>query len=158
MPITTTPERIASIADGMTYAVGTVTYTVKAFDPPLAKAPDTAQLPALYIYTRRGVYDWDYYGDNFGREVREYSIRLAVLPAAEATPELIEIRCRPALVAVRDRYASRPSLGNLAGVQSALITSDSGPIVLPEYGGVNIGIEFVMSVEEQFDRTFSDNE
>ena len=158
MTVITTPARIVSLADGVTYTVGSVTYTIHGFDPPLAKAPETAQLPALYVYTSRATYDYEYYGDDDVREIREYRIQLAVLPVTEATQELIETRCRAAIVAVRNIYAARPSLGNLAGEQNALIVSDSGAFQLPQYGGVHIGVEFILRVDEQFARTFASNE
>jgi hypothetical protein len=158
MTISTTPARIVSLADGQTYLVGSETYTLHGFDPPPAKAPDTAQLPALYVYTGRGTYDYEYYGDDEVREVREYRIQLAVLPTAEATPELIETRCRAAIAAVRAIYAARPSLGNLVGEQNALLLSDSGAFQLPQYGGAHIGVEFILRVDEMLERIFASNE
>lgn len=126
-----------------------------AKDPPPA-ALDTAILPALYVWTGPAQYSTSELGSDFVLETRLYRVQVAVAPEAEATPELLESRTRPILVATRDLFFSWPQLNATAWVQTSAPISDSGVIILPEYGGKHVGFELRLQVQEHVKRTYQE--
>jgi hypothetical protein len=77
---------------------------------------------------------------------------------------LRETRCRPLIVWLRDRLASYPLLAtvaagapvHVAGLERTLVLSDSGIVILPEWDGKYIGVEFRLQVTEIIARTYAD--
>lgn len=158
MTIATVCAALKTILDAQSVAVGSETYTVRAFDPPPAKL-DTADLPACYAFTGAGTDDWQSGGSDADRETRLYRVQCAVLPEGQATPELREGRCRPLIVWLRDRLASYPLLATdaagVAGIERTLVLGDSGIVILPEWDGKFIGFEVRLQVAEVIARTYA---
>ena len=143
-----TPARIAELG-------ATITGIVSAKDPPPAKW-DTAELPALYVLT--GGADYTHEGDDLRSDIRIYRIQVAVLSVGVANAYLRETRCRPLIVAVRDFFDARPSLGGLAGVSDVRVVRDSGVVILPEYDNLFIGFELQLRVVEYSQLVFAESE
>jgi hypothetical protein len=121
-------------------AIGkTVSGIVSADDPPPEKI-DSAEMPALYVFTGPATYDTSTYG--FHREVRQYRVRVAVAPEGQATPPFIEARVRTLLPLVSAALIAAPTLNRAAW--QATVVGDSGVIQLPEYSAV--GFELRLEV------------
>lgn len=112
---------------------------VSADDPPPEKL-DSAEMPALYVFTGPATYDTSTYG--FHRETRQYRVRVAVAPEGQATPPVIETRVRTLLPLVSAALIATPTLNRAAW--QATVVGDSGVILLPEYGAV--GFELRLEV------------
>jgi hypothetical protein len=111
---------------------------------------NTAELPAFINLTGQATDDWQNLGDGMDLEARIYTMRLYVLPVVLGIPGEGERLCEPFFTRVRDYFASHPLLGNLAGVQIALVTGDSGVIAFPFDNSEQkyLGIEFKLQVQE----------
>lgn len=158
MPVDTVPPAIVATCNQMpVVTVGTVTYKVRGQDPPPPASPDTAKMPALYVFTGTATDDDETGGDDLEREARIYRVQVAVLPTGQGTPAEREIRCRPILKAVKAWLKKYPHLGTQY-VEHARVLGDSGIIILPEYEGANIGFEIRLAVLELFGRTYAENE
>lgn len=130
---------IATICAAIAAIGKTVSGIISADDPPPEKL-DSAQMPALYVFTGPATYDTSTYG--FHREVRQYRVRVAVAPDGQATAPFIEARVRTLIPLVSAAFIAAPSL-NRATFQ-ATVVGDSGVIPLPEYGAV--GFELRLEV------------
>ncbi len=158
MTIAATCAALKTILNGVTGVTSdSVTLAVKAYDPPPASM-DSVKLPAAYVFTGGAEFDTENYGADFIGVTREYEVHVAVLAEASATPELREKHCRPLLESIRTRLMMYPSLGNVATLQSMTAASDSGVIVLPEYGGIHIGFTITINTLEIVARTYASNE
>lgn len=145
---------LASIASGVgAVTVGTETYTPRGFNPPPAKL-DTADLPAAWAFTGQASYD---NGSDWVTETRQYAVQCAVLPLGQGTPAEREQRVRPILNALRAAIWARPHLG-VSGVQRAVITGDSGVVILPEYDGAFYGFELRLAVTVNVARSYAAGE
>ncbi len=147
---------LAALFDGQTAAVGADTVTLHGHNPPPPKL-DTAELPAVYAFTGQAVDSETQDGAEWAWEARTYAVQCAVMPLGQGTPEEREKRCRPILVAVKNRLRAYPHLG-VAGVQRARVLGDSGIVVLPEYGEAFIGFEVRVQVSVQIARAYAANE
>lgn len=144
---------IASIGNGVSVTVSGVTLTTVGIDPPPAQL-STAHLPAVYGLTGAAVYEW---GSDWGIETREYRIQCAVEAAEQANRAIKENQIRALIVAMRNRFAGYPHLG-VDGVQTATVTSDTGPIDIEDRAGFFIGFEMTLEVVERIDRTYATGE
>jgi len=123
-----------TVCNGVTGVTSdSVTLTIKAYDPPPASL-DSVKLPACYVFTGAAEFDTTGYGADYIGVTREYEVHCAVLAEGNATPELHEKHCRPLIEALRDRLLMYPSLSAVATLQGQTPVSDSGVVVLPEYG------------------------
>jgi len=148
---------LASLLSGLTVNVATTEqYTVHGYNPPPVKA-DTAELPAAFAFTGAANDDEVGPGAQNVYETRQYAVQVAVIPAGQGTPAEREMRCRPILVAVKNKLRQSPHLGVL-GVQRMRVTGDSGVMVLPSYEGLFIGFEVRLTVLTLIQRTYADNE
>jgi len=130
---------IAATCAAIAVIGATVTGIVQATDPPPEKI-DSAEMPALYVFTGPATYDTSTYG--FHRETRQYRVRVAVAPEGQATPPVIETRVRTLLPLVNATFIAAPTLNRT--VLQATVLGDSGVILLPEYGAV--GFELRLEV------------
>jgi hypothetical protein len=149
--IETVAAAIVRLADTNKGALGLAT----AKDPPPATL-DTAVLPCLYVWTGPGQYSAVSLGSDAVMETRLYRLQVAVAPEGEASPEFLEARTRPILVAVRDLYFGWPQLDATDWVQTSAPASDSGVILLPEYGGKYVGFELRLEVQEHIKRIYQE--
>jgi len=132
---------IATIGAAIAAIGATVSGMVSAGDPPPEKL-DSAEMPALYVFTGPATYDTATYG--FHRETRQYRVRVAVAPEGQATPPVIEARVRTLLPLVSAAFIAAPTLNRT--VLQATVLGDSGVILLPEYGAV--GFELRLEVND----------
>jgi hypothetical protein len=147
---------LASILNGLQVSVATTeTYTVRGANPPPVKI-DTAELPAAFAFTGQAS-DEENRGEDLVYETRQYAVQVAVIPVGQGTPAEREKRCRPVLIAVKNKLRQYPHLG-VAGVQRMRVTGDSGVVVLPSYEGQYIGFEVRLTVLTLIKRTYADNE
>jgi hypothetical protein len=122
---------IADTCAGIVAIGATVSGIFNASDPPPEKL-DSAEMPALYVFTGPATYDTSTYG--FHRETRQYRVRVAVAPEGQATPPVIEARVRTLLPLVSAALIAAPTLNGKAW--QATVLGDSGVILLPEYSAV----------------------
>lgn len=111
---------------------------------------ETAELPALYAFT--GAMAPDEEDSSSVTETRTFRVQVAVLPTGQGDPNTREALCRPLLEAVNAAFREHFGLGGVAGVQVVRVVSDSGIVLLPEWGGKFIGFEVrlaVMTIRER---------
>lgn len=158
MTIAAVCAALKTICNGVTGVTSdAVTLTIKAYDPPPASL-DSVKLPAVYVLTNGADYDTTVYGSDNVQVTREYTVTCAVLAENASNLEVREKHCRPLIEALRDRLLMYPSLGNVATVQMMTPISDSGVIVLPDYGGLYIGFSITITTLEIVSRTYASNE
>jgi hypothetical protein len=117
---------------------------------------DSSQLPALYSFTSSATIDTSALGDGVPLVRRTMRVQVAVIPIAEGDPTQREAKCRPLIDAAINQYLAYPQLGGVAGVQLAEPVSDSGIVVLPEWGGKFIGFELRLEVNYILPRTYKE--
>lgn len=118
----------------------------KAFDVVPEKL-DTAELPALWSFTGQAPHNETLFGQNILSYERIYRIQVAVLPTGQATPTLRELKVAPLIESVSEELEAYPMLKNTAGVQEAKVMSDSGIVILPEFGASFVGFEIRLQVK-----------
>jgi hypothetical protein len=144
---------IASIGNGVSVTVNSLTLTTKGIDPPPAQLV-TGLLPALYALTGAATYEWS---SDTGTETREYRVQCAVEAVEQANRQTREAQIRALIVVLRDKFAGYPHLG-VDGVQSATVISDTGPVDIEDRNGVFVGFEMTIEVVEMIVRTYAANE
>ncbi len=124
--------------------------------PPLAKFPDSVELPSLWVFIGSGEHSKR---DPFTRDTtRIYRIQVACVVTTASNPFIRETVCRPLLETVIDYYDARPSLQLLNGIMNGKVVRDSGVTVLPEYDGQFTGFEVQFQVDEVRNVSFAANE
>lgn len=124
-----------------------------------AEAPigiNTSENPVFINLTGSATENWEALGDDQNLETRVYNMRLYVAPVSSGLPGEAERLCEPFFSRVRDFFAAHPFLGNLRGVSTAYVISDSG-VTRFAYDDPNllwIGIEFKLQVQEQIAITY----
>lgn len=147
--IETVTAAIKTVGEG---ATGIVT----AYNPPPAELP-SGDLPALYTFTGNARHS-DELGPNRVVVARTYRVQVAVIPTGQGDPNTREMLCQPLLDQVIDQYRKYPRLGRTARIRSARIISDSGIVLLPEWGGKYIGFEIRLEVYTIEPRTYATGE
>lgn len=109
---------------------------------------DTAQLPAAYSLLGSATYNESEDGESSDVITRLYRIQVPVLPIGQATPQIRESLCQPLLEKVTAKLRGYPTLGNVPNVNAmgARVLSDSGIVVLPEFGAKFVGFEVRLQV------------
>lgn len=151
-------QAIADIATAMApIVIGGVSYSMQGFaiQPPKM---DTATVPALYPLTGPATNDWVSGGSDSDVETRQFQLHVPVLAKGLGVPGEPEQRCRPIIAAVRDTFASYPSLNGCDGVKQATVMGDSGVILLPDYEGTWMGFITRLQVSLFLRRTFAAGE
>jgi hypothetical protein len=131
-----------------------VTGIVSAIDPPPAN-PDSAKLPLLYVFSGSAQNDEARLGENFVETKRVFRVQVAILPTGQGDPNTREIKCRPILDAVVLKYQAYFTLADLDFVERIKVLSDSGIVVLPEFGYKFIGFEVPVEVTYFVPRNFA---
>ncbi len=145
-------DQINLVCSGI-QTIGTgITGITKAFATPPAGL-ETAELPALYAFT--GAMTPDDEDSSFVTETRAFRVQVAVLPTGQGDPNTREAKCRPLLEAVNAAFRARFGLGGVEGVQTSRVVSDSGIVLLPEWGGKFIGFEVRLAVTMIRERHFA---
>lgn len=132
-----------------------VALTVIAYDPPPV-AMDSIKLPAAYIFTGSADYDTEASADQY-MEARAYEVHCAIGAEAQMNENIRERHARALIPAIQARLMKYQNLG-VAQVLYIRVTSDSGPIVLPEYGGLYVGFIINLTVNELITRTYATGE
>lgn len=114
---------------------GAVSGIVSAGDPPPEKI-DSAEMPALYVFTGPSTYNTDMYA--VVEETRQYRVRVAVAPEGQANPPLLESRVRTLIPLIRAAFVAVPTLNRV--VLRCSVLGDSGVIQLPEYNAVGFEV------------------
>jgi len=125
---------------------------VTAFNPPPV-AIETAHLPALYAFLGSASHSEEY-GPNKVLTVRTFRVQVAVIPTGQGNPNTREMLVRPLLQNVIETYRKYPRLSKTAFVREAAVVSDTGIVILPEWGGKFIGFEIRLQVETIEPRTY----
>lgn len=136
---------LSSICAGIVAIGGAASGITKAIDPPPAEL-NTADLPALWVFTGPAqiLPNSPLAGYEYRR--RTFRVQAAVLPTGQGSPATRETLCRPLLVAVSNALSNNPHLGGVDWVQDSKVASDSGIVILPEWGGKYIGFEVRLEV------------
>ena len=150
---------VATIKTKLAALQATISGVTHAF----AQAPadlNTADMPAFCNFTGQATDDYQAGGDEVDVVTRTYNMRLYVLPAVDGLPGEAERLCEPLIDAVRLFFSAHLQLGGLQGVQSALITGDSGVarLVFNDPSQPIYGVEFKLAVTEYIGFTYADNE
>ena len=132
---------------------GTVTGITKAFEYSPAKI-DTAELPALYILTGDANNDFEIIGDDMVQTTRTYRLQVACVPTGQASAETREALIPPIIEATVNKFAGAPFLNGTIGVKNSLPKSDSGIVVLPEFGMMFVGFEVRLQVTYVVERQY----
>ena len=158
MTIANTCANLKTVLNGVTGVTSdSVTLTVKAYDPPPASL-DSVKFPACYVFTGDAAFETLEMGATEYTVTRQYEVHCAVLAEGNATPELREKHVRPLLETVRVKLLQYPSLMAQAELQEMKVISDSGIVILPEYGGVMIGFIINIQTLEIVTRTYGAGE
>jgi hypothetical protein len=144
---------IATIGNGVSVTVNSVTLTTVGIDPPPAQL-STAQLPAVYGLIGEASYEWR---SDYGQETREYRVQCAIEAKQQSNRATRETQIRALIAALRDKFAGYPHLG-VAGVLNATVIGDTGPIDIEDRGEVFIGFEMTLEVVEIISRTYAAGE
>jgi len=136
---------IADICSGIAVIGGEVSGIKTVFDP-LPASVESAHLPALWVFTGPSQQVEELSG-HLPITRRIFRVQIAVLPNGQSTPQEREIRCRPLIDAVWAQFRSYPFLGGVDFVHSSRPLSDSGIVILPEFGGKFVGFELRLEVE-----------
>lgn len=147
--------------DAISTAIGEIGEELTEIKSSYGLAPkklDTAELPALYPLTGSAEYSESLLGEHYLAETRTYRIQVAVLPIGQADANERESLCRPLLELVRNKFGSHPSLKNTERVQEANVVSDSGVVILPEWGASFVGFEVRLRVLSHILRMFAEGE
>lgn len=115
------------------------------FDPPPPNL-ESGALPALYVFTGSATHNDAALGPNLVQVTRTLRVQVAVIPTGAGDPKTRESACRPLLDAVMAAYWKHPHLNQTARVRSARVVSDSGVVLLPEWGMRFIGFEVRVEV------------
>ena len=146
---------LAQVCDGLVIpaiyaATDAVAYTINAKDPPPA-GWETAELPGLFVLTGGGTDTGQ--GDDGGEaiETRTYLVQVAVMPLGRGSARERELRIRPLLEAVKQKYREAVRDTSLDDFFKATVTGDSGPVILGEYDGQFVGFEIRVEVQTWID-------
>lgn len=127
-------------------AVGAGITGLNALDPAPVSL-DSTQLPAQVCFTGSAESEDAGTGENWVTVRRTMRVQIAMMPTGQANPEDRELMCRPMIDRVNAEYRRWPQLKGVAYVQEATVISDSGIVILPEWGGKFIGFELRVRVE-----------
>ena len=128
-----------------------------AYDPPPVELPSD-MLPALYAFTGQASYNKSALGPKMLEVTREIRVQVAVIPTGQGDPNTREKDCRPLIDATVAAYQQHPELKKLARVREANVLSDSGVVLLPEWGMKYIGFEIRLQVVTTEPRSIAQGE
>jgi hypothetical protein len=150
--ISTLCAKIATIGEGIS---GINSNGV--FDPPPANL-QTAELPALFTWTGTAAHNESVLGEDFVETTRRFFVQVAVIPSGQGDPNTRETLVRPLLEAALAQFRKYPRFNDVDWVEKVNLLSDSGVIILPEYGGKFIGFEIQLDITYIAPRTFAAGE
>ena len=127
------------------------------FDPPPANL-NTADLPAVFIWTGTATHNEGSLGENLIESTRRFYLQVAVIPTGQGDPNTREALVRPLIEATLTTLRQHPKLKGMEWVEKLTAGSDSGVILLPEYGGKFIGFEIPLDITYIALRTYASNE
>lgn len=127
------------------------------FDPPPAGL-QTADLPAMFVWTGTATHSEGSMGESFVETTRRFYLQIAVIPVGQGDPNTRETLIRPLIDATLTVLRQHPKIKSLDWVEKMTVGSDSGVIILPEYGGKFIGFEIPIDVSYFAIRTYASNE
>lgn len=122
---------------------------VKLLKTTFSTAPeklDTAEIPAQYTLTGSGN-ETNQFGESEEFITRIYRVQVAVLPTGQATPTARETLCRELLEKCRKHLKRYPLLNQCERVYRMRVLSDSGVVILPEFGQKYVGFEIRAEVQ-----------
>ena len=151
------PITIDDVSKRIVQIAGTVAGIKRTYDP----APPNMlsdDLVCSWVFTDPAQY-LDFEDDeNVIQTVRIFRIQTACLTIAQGDPYNRETIVRPLIDTMVRKFQGYSTLNNLSFVRSHRVVSDSGVVILPEYGGQFIGFEVRLSVEYLYDRVFEPGE
>lgn len=118
---------------------------------------DTEELPAQYTLTG-SANELTVFGENEEYVRRTYRVQVAVLPTGQANAEAREKACRELLEKTRKQLNRYPMLNNCDRVLKSKVVSDSGVVVLPEFGQAFVGFEVRLQVDYFEEIDFAEQE
>lgn len=121
---------------------------------------DTAELPALYALTGQATYNESIMGELYEEVTRVYRVQVPVMAIGQANPQDRESLCQPLIEKVVTKFQSYPTLNNCPFVRAngVRVLSDSGVVVLPEWGAKYVGFEVRLQIIYDYPREFSPGE
>jgi hypothetical protein len=134
-------DQVSLIHAGIAAVGATVTGVLKTYATPPVNLDI---VPALYAFTGGMVTDEED-GDS-ATETRVYRVQVAAIATGQGNPNTREALCRPIIESAIQEYREHFGLGGVVGVQTSKVVSDSGIVLLPEWGGKYIGFEIRLAV------------
>ncbi|MGQ9491731.1 MAG: hypothetical protein ACUVS6_13745 [Anaerolineae bacterium] len=144
---------IATVTDALAALERTIPGVRAAYS--LDETPNTLHtLPAFINWPGAATYEAV---AGLAVETRSYRCVLYVTPVQSP----LEMRYKgklaePLLAAARDAFLGAAGLAGTLGVLSMHLTGDTGLVALEDYGGVYIGVEFTVQVQEHVHVTYKD--
>lgn len=114
------------------------------FNPPPANL-QSADLPALFTWTGSASHG-DGLGEHFVETTRRFYVQVAVISTGQGDPNTREALARPLMEATLAQFRKYTRFSSIDWVERVKVVSDSGIIILPEYGGKYIGFEIALDV------------
>lgn len=153
-------QRIVLLGSGISVVIttpsGDKTVTIKKAEDPPPPRLDSGDLPALWVFSGQSTEQDITEAQIF--TTRIFRVQVAVLTLAQGDPWTRERYCRPLMDAMMDLYHRYPKLNGLAGVRSSDAKSNSGIVILPEYGAKFIGFETRLEVVTYEEHGFAPGE
>jgi hypothetical protein len=144
---------VATVTDALATLEKTITGVRAAYS--LDETPNTLHtLPAFVNWPGAATYEVH---TGIAVETRTYRCILYVTPVQSP----VEMRYKgklaePLLAAARSAFLGAPGLAGTTGVLAMQFTGDSGLVPIDDYGGVYIGAEFTVQVQEEINVTYTD--
>jgi len=144
---------VATVTDALAALEKAITGVKAAYS--LDEIPNTLiALPAFVNWPGAATYEVH---TGIAIETRTYRCILYVTPVQSP----VEMRYKgklaePLLEAARNAFLGAPGLAGTIGVLAMRFIGDSGLVAIEDYGGVYIGAEFTVQVQEEINVTYTD--
>jgi hypothetical protein len=141
----TDTSRIGTIGAGLISIILTIA-DIKTAQFPAPPNLDTASLPGAYILTGSNTYDLD--AVEVTNMTRIFRVQVACLPTASGNPYERELIVPPLIEKTATAINAKRYNHGLAFVETIRVVTDSGIVILPEFGAKFIGFE--LQVEAKY--------
>lgn len=105
---------------------------------------ETAQLPAAFVFTGSNTYDA---ASDISNMVRIFRLQVACIPISQGDPFTRETKIPPLIQTCAHAINAKRETHNIDWVETIRVVTDSGIVILPEYGMKFIGFELQVEVK-----------
>jgi len=140
----TDTSRIGLINQGLIAIASGVSGIRQGFYPP-PPTLDTASLPAVFAFTGNNTYDLSEMG--VIQMTRIFRVQVACIPTGQGNPRDREEMVPPLISNVASAINLKQYSHGLDFVETIRVVTDSGIVILPEWGAKFIGFELQVEVK-----------